>query len=64
MLCPVDLGLSEVSGENGQDEKEDNTDIEGEENILNWDVFLVVTKLLQVANTQDNVELFSLFCFK
>lgn len=64
MLRPVNLGLSKISGENSQDEKENDTDIEREENILNWDVFLVVTKLLQVADTQDNVELFSLLCFK
>lgn len=64
MLRPVNLGLSKISGENCQDEKENDTDIEREENILNWDVFLVVTKLLQVADTQDNVELFSLLCFK
>lgn len=64
MLRPVNLGLSKISGENSQDEKENDTDIEREENILNWDVFLVVTKLLQVADTQDNVELFSLLRFK
>lgn len=64
MFRSVDLRLSKIPGENSQDEEENDADIEREEYILNRDVFFIVAELLEVADTQYNIELFSLFCFE
>ena len=55
--------FSQIPCENGKNQKKDYTDIEWKENSGNLHIILAVAKLLVVANAQDDIELFSSFCF-